>query len=160
MLRESLLIRTPSSDMWHACVFIFRAKLHPALQPQSLELRHLLLAFPKPHCSSCESAFTCWCRCCLIHVQRHRTSLLKNFLHSSSQTQHLWGSGRWWRGGAAINSCQTKRWWSASTPVRPGWVITPLCQGSAVAFVRRLLGCGRSVKQHCALCLRSAPFPV
>lgn len=55
MLRVSLLIRTPSSDMWRACVFIFRAKLHPAPQTQSLELHNVLLAFPKPRCSSGES---------------------------------------------------------------------------------------------------------
>lgn len=34
--RESLLIRSPSADMWRACVFIFPAKPHPVLQSGGL----------------------------------------------------------------------------------------------------------------------------
>lgn len=118
MLRESLLMRTPSSDMWRACVFILGDRLHPAPQTQSLEPRTFCWHSRYLTAHQARAVFACLCRRCPIH----RTDLLFCFffLPSSVETQQLWGSGRWWRGRAAVNSCQPEsdcdRLWHPCAP--------------------------------------------
>lgn len=148
----SLLIRSPSADMWRACVFIFPAKPHPVLQsvglcgappalcPQTLSLIRLE---PRLHA-------LCLCR---PLARRRRTRLLLIFhipLSKPSICEEVGGVLRW-RGGAAValpavNSCRDR--------LQRFYLHTSLCVRPVVGGLRR------SVKQHCALCLHSAPFPV
>lgn len=65
-------MRTPSSDMWRACVFILGDRLHPAPQTQSLEPRTFCWHSRYLTAHQARAVFACLCRRCPIH----RTDLL------------------------------------------------------------------------------------
>lgn len=153
-LRESLLITSPSADMWRACacVFIFPAKPHPVLQSVGLCGAPPAL---RPQTSPLIRREPCLHALCLCRplARRRRTRLLLIFhipLSKPSICAEVGGRLRW-RGGAAVAlpavnwRCDRLQHVYLHTSLRVRPVVGGLC---------------RSVKQHCALCLHSAPFPV
>lgn len=99
MLHESLLIRSPSADMWCACVFIFSAKPHPALP--SVGLCGLLpsgLLSPNLIAHQVRAGFTCFASLSSTHAQRRGTRLLWIFyipLSKPSICEEVGGAGLW-----------------------------------------------------------------